>query len=145
MKPEFSRVIAGGGAGTWFTVGYITYLIVEVVAVAVSALFYNRIELTLCKPYKGVANVLAWIQLILYNVGAAEAGLLMMVRGYLASAAMLPTEVGGLGWKAAEVHAKIFYGIPLGYPFWTSILIILLAVGVILGGLGYIITWTRKS
>ena len=26
LKPEISRVIAAGGAGTWFTFGYIIYL-----------------------------------------------------------------------------------------------------------------------
>ncbi|MCS7116962.1 MAG: hypothetical protein RMJ31_07135 [Nitrososphaerota archaeon] len=144
LKPEFSRVIAGGGAGTWLTVGYITYLIVGVVAVAVTALFYYHIEVALRKPYKGIAKVFAWIQLILHNVGAAGAGLLMIIGGYLAGAAMLPKEVGGLGWSAGKVHTDIFYGIPLGYPFWISAFIIILAIGVILGGLGYIITWTRK-
>jgi hypothetical protein len=34
LKPEVSRVIAGGSAGTWFTVGYVTYLIVGVIGVA---------------------------------------------------------------------------------------------------------------
>jgi len=31
IKPEVSRVIAGGGAGTWFTFGYITYIVVGVI------------------------------------------------------------------------------------------------------------------
>jgi hypothetical protein len=31
LKPEVSRVIAAGGAGTWFTFGYITYIVVGVI------------------------------------------------------------------------------------------------------------------
>jgi hypothetical protein len=39
LKPEVSRVIAAGGAGTWFTFGYIVYIVVGIIGVAVSALF----------------------------------------------------------------------------------------------------------
>jgi hypothetical protein len=28
LRPEVSRVIASGGAGTWFTFGYFTYIMV---------------------------------------------------------------------------------------------------------------------
>lgn len=41
LKPEISRVIASGGAGTWFTFGYLIYISVGVIAVAVSAVFYH--------------------------------------------------------------------------------------------------------
>jgi len=145
LKPEVSRVIAAGSAGNWFTVGYATYLIVGVLAVAVTALFYNHIEVNLGKPYKGLANILAWIHLIFMNVGVIGSTWLMMIGGYLGGAAMLPKEVGGLGWNAGQVHTNIFYGIPLGYPTWISIFIFILAIGVLLGGLGYIITWRRKA
>jgi len=30
LKPEISRVIASGGAGTWFTFGYLIYIVVGV-------------------------------------------------------------------------------------------------------------------
>jgi hypothetical protein len=33
-------VIAAGGAGTWFTFGYVMYVVVGVIGVAVSAIFY---------------------------------------------------------------------------------------------------------
>jgi hypothetical protein len=42
------------------------------------------------------------------------------------------------------VYTNIFYGIPLGYPTWIAIFIFLLAAGVLLGGLGYVLTWRRK-
>ena len=48
-----SRVIASGEAGTWFTVGYLTYLIVGVVAIAVTSLFYFFIETVQGKDLQG--------------------------------------------------------------------------------------------
>ena len=64
LKPEISRVIAAGGAGTWFTFGYIMYVVVGVIGVAVSALFYYYLEKILAKPYNtGLTKLLAWIHL----------------------------------------------------------------------------------
>jgi hypothetical protein len=42
--PSASRVIAGGSAGTWLFVGYSLYMIIGVIAVAVTAIFYFYIE-----------------------------------------------------------------------------------------------------
>ncbi|MEM3032127.1 MAG: hypothetical protein QXK39_04355 [Nitrososphaerota archaeon] len=144
LKPEVSRVIAFGSAGTWFTVGYTLYFVVGVLGVAVTALFYNHIENVLGKVYSGAANFLAWAHLILMNVGVVGATWMMMVAGYQGGAAMLPPEVGGLGWNAGQVHVNVFYGIPLGYPTWIAAFIMILAAGVLLGGLGYLMAWTRK-
>ena len=145
LVPAFSRVIAFGSAGNWFTVGYLSYLIVGVIGVAVTALFYYYIEGVLGKVYRGAASVLAWIHLVFMNVGVLGAGLLLMIGGYQGGAAMLPVEVGGKGWHPGQVHANVFYGIPLGYPTWVTIFIIILAIGVLLGGLGYLITWRRST
>jgi hypothetical protein len=46
-----SRVIAGGEAGMWFIMGYLMYIIVAVVAMAVTSLFYFYIETVLGKSY----------------------------------------------------------------------------------------------
>ena len=51
LKPEVSRVIAAGGAGTWLTLGYVMYLVVGVIGMAVSALFYYYIEKVMGRPY----------------------------------------------------------------------------------------------
>jgi energy-converting hydrogenase Eha subunit A len=144
LRPEPSRVIAFGSAGNWFTVGYVTYLIVGVVGAAVTALFYHYIESILGKPYSGLADKLANVHLVLMNIGVVGATWLMMLGGYLGGAAMLPPDVGGRGWNPGQVHVNVFYSIPLGYPFWISIFIILLALGVLAGGLSYIITMRRK-
>jgi hypothetical protein len=66
LKPEITRVIAAGGAGTWFTFGYVMYVVVGVIGVAVSAIFYYYLEKILAKPYdKRLTKVLAWTHLLL--------------------------------------------------------------------------------
>ncbi len=140
LKPAFSRVIASGGAGQWFTVGYLSYIIVGVVGVAVTALFYHHIEVTLGKPYRGVASALAWIHLIFMNVGVLGATWLMIYGGYVAGGNMLPVEVGGKGWTAAQAHELLA---PLIPPI--TVFLALLMIGLLLGGLGYVMTWKRKT
>ena len=84
LKPEISRVIAAGGADTWFIFGYIIYIIVGVIGVAVSALFYYYIEIVLEKQYNTtrIAKALAWGHLILMNVGTTAATGMLMYSGY---------------------------------------------------------------
>ena len=124
-----ARVIAGNGAGTWFFTGYISYLVVGVVATAVTAIFYFYIEGIQGKVYKGFTNLLAWAHLIFMNVGVAGAMSIMMYQGYLAGVAQ------SSGTNAGQIHEQI-----LG---WTvdpiGGLILLAAVGALLGGLGYVI------
>ena len=83
LKPEVSRVIAAGGAGTWFTFGYFIYIVVGVIGVAVSAIFYYYIESVLAKQYNGtIAKALAWGHIILMNLGTTAATSMLMYAGY---------------------------------------------------------------
>lgn len=140
VTPPISRIIAGGSAGTWFFVGYITYLVVGVIGVAVTSLFYHHIEVNLRKPFKGLGNILAGIHFILMNVGVAGATWLLMIAGYTGGKALQPTQLGGLGFtNPGQVHPLIAgYVEPIGY------FIIALGVGVLAGGLGYVLTYLRK-
>lgn len=140
IKPPVSMVVAGGSAGTWFTVGYILYIVVGVLAVATTALFYHHFEVILNRPYRGIANYLAWIHLVLMNVGVAAAAGVLMYGGYLGGAAMLPTSVGGLGENAGWVHVNILGPLvtPAGYAVITTM------AGVLAGGLGFVVTYYRK-
>ena len=130
-----ARVIAGNGGGTWFFTGYISYLVVGVVAMAVTAIFYFYIEGVKGKVYHGFTNLLAWGHLIFMNVGVAGSMFLMMWGGYLAGWGATATTSGGGGLSALQIHEQI-----LG---WTTepigALILLAAVGAVLGGLGYVI------
>lgn len=136
-----AKVIAAGEAGNWFTLGYTMYIIVGVIAMAVTSLFYFYFETVLGKPYTGASKAFAWIHLVLGNVGVAGAAILTMVGGYLGGAAMQPTSSGGKGFNTGQVHVNIlgFYTNPIA----AFIGIALLAFT--FGGLGYVLTMRRRT
>jgi hypothetical protein len=105
LKPEGSRVIAAGGAGTWLTFGYVMYVVVGVVGMAVSALFHYYLEKVMGRYYSStIAKVLAWIHLSLMNIGTTAAMGLLMYAGYVGGAATLPKIVGGSGLIPVQTH-----------------------------------------
>lgn len=135
-----SKVIAGGGAGTWLFTGYISYLVVGVVATAVTAVFYFYIEDVLGKVYRGLTDYLAWAHLVFMNVGVAGAMFLMIWGGYTAGVAQAPVSSGGGGLSGGDIHVQILGQLvnPIGG------LILLAALGALLGGLGYILAERKK-
>lgn len=141
LKPEVSRVIASGGAGTWFTFGYVIYIVVGVIGVAVSALFYYYIENVLEKQYNAsrVAKVLAWGHLVLMNIGTTVACGMLMYAGYVSGAAMLPLSVGGKGFTQEQAHQILA---PFVVPISGAILI--LTLGALLGGIGFVLMYRTK-
>ena len=140
VHPAVSMVMASGGAGTWFTVGYILYIMVGVIAVGLTGLFYHHFEIAMNKPYHGVANYLAWAHLILMNVGVAATVAILMYGGYFGGAAMLAPAVGGLGWNSGQVHVNILA--PLVLPAGYAIMVT--AAGVLAGGAGFVRTYFRR-
>jgi hypothetical protein len=136
LKPEVSRVIASGGAGTWFTFGYLSYILIGVIGVAVSSVFYYY----LAGSFKRAANALAWVHLILMNIGTTAAAGMMMYAGYQGGAAMLPTAIGGRGFDAQQAHSIMA---PFVEPIAGSILAIL--TGVIAGGAGFLIAYKSSQ
>ena len=136
-----SRVIASGEAGTWFTVGYLTYLVVGVVAMAVTSLFYFHIETVQGKLYKGIAKALAWIHLVFGNIGVAGAALIAMWGGYWGGAAMQPTKFGGMGWNTGQVHVNILGALAMPIAAFLALAL----VGFVAGGLGYLLTMRSKA
>ena len=140
--PAASRIVAAGGAGTWLTVGYLVYIPLGPIAAAVTALFYRHIEGRLQKPYTGWNNALAWVHLVLMNVGVVGATWLMMNAGYRGGAAAFPISQGGLGYSGANaglVHTNIMQY----YPPYIAAFVAVALVGAIAGGLGYVIVWRR--
>lgn len=140
LKPEISRVIAGGGAGTWFTFGFIMYVSVGVIGVAVSSLFYHYLEGVMGRTFGRSGKVLAWIHLILMNVGTAAAMGLLMLAGYQGGASMLPENVGGKAFTAAQAHEVLA---PFVEPISAAVLV--LVVGIVAGGLGFLLTYRGPS
>lgn len=133
MKPEVSRVIAAGGAGTWFTFGFVIYMLVGVIGVAVSALFYQSLG-------NRISRVLGWLHLVLMNAGVTAAAGMMMYAGYIGGAAALPEAVGGAGFNQGQVHELIA---PFVEPIGAAILALL--AGVLAGGIGYLMAYRRSS
>ena len=133
MKPDIARIIAAGSAGTWFTFGYLIYIVVGVIGVAVSALFYHLQGVRISKAF-------AWTHLVLMNIGTSSAAGLMMYVGYIGGAASLPQAVGGGGLNPSQVHEIIA---PFVEPIGASILVIL--IGVLAGGAGYLMAYRKVT
>jgi hypothetical protein len=142
LKPEVSRVIAAGGAGTWFTFGFIMYIVVGVIGVAVSALFYYYLEKVMGISYtkSTIARIMAWIHLLLMNIGTAVVMGLLMYVGYIGGAAALPKIVGGGGLNAAQTHEILA---PFVEPISAAILV--LVAGILAGGIAYLLTYGKKN
>jgi hypothetical protein len=140
FKPEISRVMAAGGAGTWFTFGYVMYIIVGVMGVAVSSLFYHYLENVLGKHIRRGAKTLAWAHLVLMNVGTAAAMGLLMYAGYLGGASMLPVDVGGRGFNAGQAHEVL-----VSFVEPISAAILLIVAGVVAGGIGFLATYKSRN
>lgn len=140
VTPSPSMVIASGSAGTWLTLGYVLYVTIGVIAVAVTGLFYNYIEVGMGKVYKGLSNGLAWVHYVLMNVGVAGACWSLMYAGYKGGAGLLPTAEGGGGLTELQVHVTILvqWVNPIGY------LVYIAALGILVGGLGYLIRSRQK-
>lgn len=131
VSPSVASVFAGESAGIGYTLGYLSYIMVGVIAVGLTALFYYHFEVSISKPYKGVANYLAWAHLIFMNVGVAAATYMLMWGGYFGGAALIN------GKTAEWVYVNILSGLvdPIGYA------IIVIGIGVLAGGLGYLINY----
>jgi len=135
-----SKVIAGGGGGTWMFTGYVLFLVVGVVATAVTAVFYSYIEGGMGKVYSGLTSYLAWGHLIFMNVGVAASMILMMWGGYLAGWAAAAVSSGGLGYTDYQIH--VTYLGQLVNPIGGFVM--LAALGAVLGGLGFVIASRKK-
>ncbi len=143
--PGPARIVASGGAGTWLAMGYLAYIIFGPLAVAVTSLFYQHIEVNMGAIYKGFANVLGWIHLVLMNVGVVGGTWLMMNGGYRGEAlainlakvtpALTPGQISG------QVHVQVLSGLvdPIGYFALAAVL------GAFAGGVGYVIAWRRAA
>lgn len=124
----FSEVTALAGLGL--------YLVVGVIGTGLTAQFYHHFEVRVGRPYTGfVSNGLAWVHLILMNVGVAAASILMIYAGYLGDIAVSSREFGGFEMSIEQAAEQILN------PFITPVAAFLLVavVGAVAGGAGFII------
>lgn len=133
-----SRALSAGGIGMWLVVGLVG-LMVLTVAIATTALFYQHIEVTMGRPYRGILNILAWLHLALLSIGGLAATLMFTYVGYAGGIGGVAPEFGGGGLNPGEIHAIAApFADPIGYALAVA------ALGTLLGGIGYGIAWLRK-
>ncbi|MBA0908324.1 MAG: hypothetical protein ITD33_04575 [Nitrosarchaeum sp.] len=123
------------GTAKWFFLGIIFYLIV-VLAVAVSALFYSHLEITLKKKFSKISNIFAAIHLVGMNVGGGGAMIIMAFAGLAGTGAITLFTEGKIGPTNLEIMDSFIA--PIG-GFIT-----ILALGVICGGMGFILAFKSK-
>jgi len=124
------------GTAKWFFLGIIFHLIV-IIAVAVTALFYSHLEITLKKKFSRTLNILASIHLIGMNVGGAGAMMIMTFAGLAGTGLITLFTEGKLGPKDPAIMDSFIE--PIGG------FIALLAIGVICGGICFIIAYRQES
>ncbi|MFQ5919848.1 MAG: hypothetical protein ACE5I4_07380 [Thermoplasmata archaeon] len=133
-----SRALSAGGIGMWLLVGAVG-LMVLTVAIATTALFYQHIEVTLGKPYRGILNVLAWLHLALLSIAGLAAALMFTYVGYVGGVGGVDPAFGGGGLNPGEIHMIAApFAEPIGYALAVA------ALGALLGGIGYLGAWLRK-
>jgi len=124
------------GPAKWFFIGIIFYLIL-VVAIAVTAVFYNHLEINLKRKLYGTSRVLAWIHIIGMNVGGTGATMLMIFAGLAGSGMLSLFSEGQVGRENIAIMNSFIAPI--------ASFIGVLGVGVICGGIGYILAYKRKT
>jgi hypothetical protein len=81
------------GPAKWIFLGYIFYLTL-ITLIAITALFYNHLEVNLQKRIRGIKSVLAWINLMGINVGGAATAITIIYAG-LAGSGILDMMLSG--------------------------------------------------
>jgi hypothetical protein len=143
--PGAAKIVAGGGAGNWLTVGYLGFIIFGPLAAAVTSLFYQHLESNLRAPYTGISNIFAWLHLVLMNVGVTGATWLMWIGGWRA-VNFISTTGSSAFCKAnatdpsCSVHVQVLG--PLVQPIAVFAIVALL--GAFAGGVGYVMAWRRS-
>ena len=116
------------------------YIVVGVLGAGVSSLLYHHVEVVMGKMYVGGADALAWIHLLLMNVGIAGATWTMICAGYLGGLELWPTNQGGLGWSIEQVAEQVVTQfVPI-----VGLMLLLTGIGVLAGGIGFLITYCKK-
>ena len=129
----FSEVTALAGLGL--------YLVVGVIGTGLTAQFYHHFEVRAGKPYVGfVSNGLAWVHLVLMNVGVAAASILMMYVGYMGDLAVSSKEFGGFEMSIEQAAEQILN--PYIAP--VAAMLLVMVVGAVAGGAGFIVNYSSS-
>ena len=108
-----------------------------IVAIAVTAVFYNHLEINLKRKFSRISNILAWIHLFGMNIGGAGTTILMILAGLAGSGVLSLFVEGKLGNEDVTIMNSFI-------PF-IAFFIMILSIGVICGGVTYLITYRSKA
>ena len=130
------------GPAKWFFLGYIFYLIL-VVAIAVTAVFYQHLEVNMSKRLTGVRSALAWVHLIGMNVGGAATTITMIIAG-LAGTGIMDMILGGGNIESMQNPQP---NLTILEQFVTPIAALagLLSIGVLAGSITFVTSYWRRS
>ena len=124
------------GPAKWFFIGIILFLIL-VVAIATTAVFYNHLEINLKRKFSNVSNILAWIHLFGMNIGGAGTTILMIFAGLAGSGVLSLFVKGKLGNQDVTILTSFIPSI--------AIFIVILSIGVICGGIAYLMAYRSNA
>ena len=130
------------GPAKWFFLGYIFYMIL-VVAIAVTATFYHQLEIDMRKNIRGFKTILEWIHLVGMNVGGAATTLTMIFAGLIGSGILSVITGGASTSSVSQLQPNV--GVMVQFIPPISAFAGLLSIGVLSGGITYIITYLQKS
>ena len=140
LNPPISLLISATIPGIWVALGYFAYILIGVVGMAVTALFYQYLEVNLKSPYTDKLQSLAWFHIILSNTGILGATWLVVYAGYLTGIATLPTGLGGMGLSLREVEDSILGKFLMPITVFSGVTML----GILLGGLGYVLVYKAR-
>jgi len=124
--------------------GYLAFIMFGPLAATITSLFYQHIEVFRHTAYKGSTTLLAWLHLILMNVGVVGATFIMMNGGYRGGALTISLQTANptmpLGQILGQVHVQVLSGLPPYIAAFTLVAIL----GALAGGIGFAIMWRRS-
>jgi heme/copper-type cytochrome/quinol oxidase subunit 1 len=139
LDTRISRTIAGGSAGTWGFLGFLLFLIVGVLGFATFASLYYVIP----KATGGtINNILAWLHLVLLEIGTVAGTGLLGYAGYIGGTTILDETAKGTAAKDIPgiVHLKIGFVVqPIG------MLALVAGLGVLLGVIALFLTYRKHG
>lgn len=128
---NLSRIIAGGGVGMWFTLGYLLYLVTGFVGMAVQGTIYYLVpKLSGNELY---SEKLALSHFLLMNIAIMGGTWMLGIAGFQGGTLALADRVN-------EIHDKIVvYVQPVGYC------IIIGTFAALLGGINILMTLMKDT
>ncbi len=117
---RMSRIIAGGSVGTWFFVGYITFLVVGCAGILGCGTVHHILSTI---NYKTPNSMITWLGLILWEIGIVGATWLLGLSGFIGGSGLLD------GVSVPEIHNRIFpYALPIEIFVGITILGFLISI-----------------